>query len=460
MKLRLATYFPRCLRIVLVYSLVMFSLNSISSCSKNIKTKKTTELQITKRLDQELKEVRGNRGSLKFDPDNFEKSVKRSVLDNSQYTSSVAFEQESIAAIGAMNSLLEPQILGNALLGFIIDGTDGIKVREGITAEISFSQLVYDGGSSSSKISNATLKAAQASLARLEAANVAALEAAEAWNKLWESAERLKWLNKKTGVVEEIVTKIDWMASGGFSDKSTVQLAEREILNLALKNSRLEGEVKSNQLIFFENFNVIPENLPEPFYLSFDKHLPETNWKLFTAIKKSTIDLLLAESSVESAKAAYSPVVKFNSSLSAPKNSDVQAEGTLGLSLDYTFGDGGLKDSELQAAEARVNGRQAQLEKAKVDSRKKMKLDKARLKTIERNLLLLQGKISLLEAELETLKSQLTTGQATLPKLVTMEMQHFETVDEIIQLKSEKHSIYFNALHQAGKLSELIGVKY
>ncbi|XXK32642.1 TolC family protein [Rhodobacteraceae bacterium nBUS_24] len=456
----LTLYLANTLRSTLKYSMVTILIGSIASCSKVIGTKKAAELQITERLNEELEKNRKYDSTFTFDPENFEKSINMSVLNNAEYLSAVAFEQESIAAIGIMNSITKPQILGDALLGFFIDGADGIEVNEGISAEISVSQLVYDGGSSTSKIAKSTLKAARASLERLEAANASALLAANSWNRLWESSERLKWLNNKTRIVEEIVTKIDWMASGGFSDKSTVQLAEREIINLALKNSRLEGELTSNQLVFYQYFKSRPKNVPEPINLSFDKHLPETNWKSFTIVKKSTIDLLLAESTREVAKAAYSPIISFNSSLSSPRSGGNQPEGNLGLVLKYTFGDGGFKDSELEVAEARVNGLQSKLEQSKTNSRNQVRTDRARLETIERNLILLQGKISLLEAELETLRSQLTTGQATLSKLVTMEMEHFETVDQIIQLKSEKHSIYFNSLSQAGKLGELTGLKY
>jgi outer membrane protein TolC len=129
------------------------------------------------------------------------------------------------------------------------------------------------------------------------------------------------------------------------------------------------------------------------------------------------------------------------------------------MSLEYTWGDGGRRRSQLESAQFRYDATLAQL----TDAQKALQADidamLIRLSAIDSSIPLLQEKLALSLSEAETSRSQLMTGQANLRQLVEAEIEIYRAQDEQIAMRAERQILLLTIAARAGALAGLIGLQ-
>ena len=82
----------------------------------------------------------------------FAPSLRAAVIANEGYLGALALEAEAMGQVGVLQSVRRPQLTGNANIGALREiGANG-STTTGVAGGINLSQLVYDGGASTSAI--------------------------------------------------------------------------------------------------------------------------------------------------------------------------------------------------------------------------------------------------------------------------------------------------------------------
>jgi outer membrane protein TolC len=143
----------------------------------------------------------------------------------------------------------------------------------------------------------------------------------------------------------------------------------------------------------------------------------------------------------------------------SPLERDEATDLTIGLSLEYSFNDGGRRKKQLEAAEARVAATDAQLSDAQRSLEAELQAGLTRLASIERAMPLLADKLRLSRSEAETSRSQMLTGQSTLRQLVEAEIAIYRAQDEQIAMQAERQTLLLTIAARTGALSRLVGLQ-
>jgi adhesin transport system outer membrane protein len=142
-----------------------------------------------------------------------------------------------------------------------------------------------------------------------------------------------------------------------------------------------------------------------------------------------------------------------------PLEDDESTDMMLGLSLEYSFNDGGRRKMQLEAAEARVAASDAQLSDAQRVLEAELQAALKQLVSIERTVPLLAEKLRLSRSEAETSRSQMQTGQSNLRQLVEAEIEIYRAEDQQVAVQAERQILLLTIAARAGALSRLVGLQ-
>ena len=388
-------------------------------------------------------------------------ALRGAVSANGGYLGALALEAEALGQVGVVASVRRPQLTGNANIGGIRETGSNTDTTTGVAGGLNLSQLVYDGGASASAMNRSTALALSAQAGRVVQGNEIALSAAQAWIGLWQYSERLRLLQARTSEMDMLIEQIERMASNGMLDKASLENAQRQIVDIKLEESRLLAGRAEAQVLFQRFFNAKPSNMPRPSELvtAAQARALAQDWQTAPGLQRQAAELLAAQAAVGEAKSAFRPRARLQAVARSPLERDEATDLTIGLSLEYSFNDGGRRKKQLEAAEARVAATDAQLSDAQRSLEVELQAGLTRLASIERAMPLLADKLRLSRSEAETSRSQMLTGQSTLRQLVEAEIAIYRAQDEQIAMQAERQTLLLTIAARTGALSRLVGLQ-
>jgi len=388
-------------------------------------------------------------------------ALRGAVSANGGYLGALALEAEALGQVGVVASVRRPQLTGNANIGGIRETGSNTDTTTGVAGGLNLSQLVYDGGASASAMNRSTALALSAQAGRMVQGNEIALSAAQAWIGLWQYSERLRLLQARTSEMDMLIEQIERMASNGMLDKASLENAQRQIVDIKLEESRLLAGRAEAQVLFQRFFNAKPSNMPRPSELvtAAQARALAQDWQTAPGLQRQAAELLAAQAAVGEAKSAFRPRARLQAVARSPLERDEATDLTIGLSLEYSFNDGGRRKKQLETAEARVAATDAQLSDAQRSLEAELQAGLTRLASIERAMPLLADKLRLSRSEAETSRSQMLTGQSTLRQLVEAEIAIYRAQDEQIAMQAERQTLLLTIAARTGALSRLVGLQ-
>lgn len=393
----------------------------------------------------------------------FSEAVRAAVQGNEGYRAAIALETSAMGQIGVALSVRRLQVNGNANLGGTQEtgGSTADETTTGVAGGFNISQLIYDGGESTAAVNQATAEALAVRAERETRGNDLALQAARAWIDVWQFEERLGLLRARTTEMDTMVAQMERMAANGFVDRATLDSARRQIVDIRLDETRLVADVHEARVRFVRFYNRAPKRLGQPaeiITLSQARAAAAT-WQQAPGLKRSAAEWLTADSAVASAEAAFRPRARLQAGVSSPMQDGESTDTSVGLVLQYTFGDGGRRRSQLEAAQARATAMEAQLADAQRTLEAELDAALTRLAAIERSMPLVAEQIRLSASEAETSRSQITTGQSTLRELVEAEVENYRAQDRQIAMQAERQILLLTIAGRTGELGRLIGLQ-
>lgn len=388
-------------------------------------------------------------------------ALRTAVSTNAGYLGALALEAEAFGQVGVVASARRPQITGSADVGGIRETSTNADTTIGVAGGVNLSQRVYDGGASASAINRSTALALSAQAGRLAQGNEIALSAARAWIDLWQYSERLRLMQARTSKMDTLVAQIERMASNGMLDKASLENAQGQIVDIKLEESRLIAGQAEAQVLFQRFFNAKPANVTKPSELvsAAQARSLARDWQTAPGLQRQAAELLAAQAAVGEARSAFKPRARLQAGARSPLESGESTDLTVGLSLEYSFSDGGRRKKQLEATEARVAATNAQLSDAQRGLEAELQAGLTRLASIERAMPLLADKLRLSRSEAETSRSQMLTGQSNLRQLVEAEIEIYRAQDQQIAMQAERQTLLLTIASRTGALSRLVGLE-
>jgi len=162
---------------------------------------------------------------------------------------------------------------------------------------------------------------------------------------------------------------------------------------------------------------------------------------------------------VGEARSAFMPRAQLQAGALSPMESGESTDLSLGLSLEYNFNDGGRRNKQLEAAEARVSALDAQLGYAQRGLKAELQAGLSQLASIQRAMPLLAKKLRLSQLEAKTSRSQMQTGQSNLRQLVEAEIEIYRAQDKQIAMQAERQILLLTIAARTGALSQIVGLQ-
>ena len=390
----------------------------------------------------------------------FAAALRGAVSANEGYLGALALETEAMGQVGVVASVRRPHLTTSANIGGIRETGSNADTTTGVAGGVIVSQLVYDGGASASAMNRTTALALSAEAGRVAQGNEIALSAARAWIDLWQYSERLRLMQARTAEMVTLIDQIERMAINGMLDKASLENVQRQIVDIKMEESRLVAGQAEAQVLFQRFFSARPSNVPRPSELvtaSQARSLAQ-NWQTAPGLQQQAAELLAAQSAVGEAQSAFRPRSRLQAGARSPLDSADSTDLTIGLSLEYSFSDGGRRQAQLETAQARVAATDAQLSDAQRGLEAELQAGLTRLASIERAMPLLADKLRLSRSEAETSRSQMQTGQSNLRQLVETEIEIYRAQDQQIAMQAERQVLLLTVAARTGALSRLVGL--
>lgn len=436
----------------------------IAGCAAEKTSFSTMEAAMRERVAQGLEATKAadaNSGGAVTLTAGLAEALRSAVAANEGYRTAEAYEAEAMAGVGVANSARRPQFSANTTVGALHEGDPVSDTTTGAALDVTLSQLVYDGGATGGAINRATAAALAAQADRLDRGNMIALEATRAWADFWMASERLALMQRKTGDIGDLMEQMDRMAANGMLDRAAVENAQRQYLDIQLERIGLESARAEAAVRFEQYFQQSPDKVARPSDLVSLQmaRAQAAEWKGAPALKRTVAELFAAQGAANEARSAFRPKVSLQAGVMSPMDQDDTTDVSAGLRVQYAFGDGGRRKSQLEAAEKRVEALEAQLMDAQRIAKAEMEGAIVRLDALERSMPLVARKIKLTQSEAETARSQISTGQANLQQLISAEIENYRACDQQIQMQAEKIMHLVTIAGRTGYLTAVIGLK-
>ena len=441
---------------------VFLPLLLISACMPQPSERSNVTEAITSTLSSVLTESSPDE-QLKIDlKSDFAKALNEVVRSNKAYSAALASERSLLSKVASAESVQRPQIRGNSTVGGVREtgGNDSGKTTKGMAVGVNVSQLIFDGGLSSANIDQAMAQALRATAERQVIGNEIALEAARAWIDYWQYQSRLNILDVRTSEMDDLLLKMERMASNGMMDRSALDSARRQALDMSLEEKLLLNGLDEAKIKFKRFFNQEINNIskPEEFVDLAEARVQANNWQEAPTLRQTAAEVVVANNALKIAKAAFAPQTRLQAGVTSPMDTGDSTDTSIGLLLEYTFGDGGKRDADLKEAEAGLEAAQARLDDVQRVFSAEMEASLNKLNSLAASLPLVSEKISISRVEAETARSQLSTGQTNLRQLIDAELENYRAEDKQVVLNAEKLVLQFGIAAKTGALGKLINL--
>lgn len=196
----------------------------------------------------------------------FNGDLSKVVTNSSEYISSMSSYRSALSQILVADADREMQISASANAGQTVKDGAGLSstTERGASANLSISQLIFDGGSSVAKIDLARANAFIAEMDVELVANTTAKDAAVSWinlDTLYKRDARFQTLMSKT---DKMLTQMETLVASGMIDKSASASAEIAARALTLEKANLDAQIAAASASYMKFFGTAPKSLPTP----------------------------------------------------------------------------------------------------------------------------------------------------------------------------------------------------
>jgi len=382
-------------------------------------------------------------------------SVSQAVRNNEGYQAAILLEEEAMSMIGVARSVKRIQYSGQSTIGGIFEsGSESDTDTKGVAANFNISKLLYDGGQSRSLINQASARALILQAERRGLGNKIAFDAASSWIEICYIRERLELLSVGSDKLDSLINKMDRMAVSGMIDLSILDASKSQLVDISLQKKILEADLAASEIRFKRYYKKEGINLGKPsFLISIEQARKEASeWKRAPSLEVSVASFVVARNEVSVAEAAFKPRAIARAGVNSPMKNGNSTDKTLGVLVEYTFGDGGKRNSQLKASHAKLDSAKAKVKDTQLMLQTELNSTLAKLNAIDNSIPLLRNKIKLAEANVKTLRSQLNTGQSSLGKLISAEIKLFDSNNKYMSTEAEQHGLILKISSLTGAL--------
>lgn len=390
--------------------------------------------------------------------DGYRDALRKAVLRSDSLQASVRELRSSQATIRIARSALLPQLTGSATAGAVVERN--ASNRTGAAADLSVSQLLFDGGATAAQIDATTARAYAAQAGVLIAGNEAAEEAARAWVDVWHFNARLSLLRARVAEVDGIRATLEQMISNGFIDRASLAAAERQVLDIRLEEEQLQASLRSAQTRFNRLLGYTPGGVsaPQSLLARGEPDAFRTLWRDAPELVVGAANLIALERDLQSAQAGTRPTVAVRAGVTSPLSSSDNPNMTVGLTLQHRFGDGGRRAAEIEALQERLAGGRLEFEDGKAEAEAELEANLSLYRSLINGRSTLARQIEVIERENSTLRSQLASGQATLNQVVEGEVRYYRARARQLELAADLARLEIGMMARTGVLTQRLGL--
>ena len=364
-----------------------------------------------------------------------------------------AAEQEVAASKGNT----KPQITGSLNAGGVRENISSSKITSGVGLNAGISQLIYDGGQTTSGIGKKEALFEKAKANNTLVKGRVGFEASNAWIDLWNLNEKLKEIESMNEHASPILADIKRIAKSGLIDRTIVDNVENSLLKVSMSKEKLKMDIEIAKLRFVNFYGEAPENVVEP-KSPFSINILEDKMndkKSIPSLRLAAADLIASRQEVNAILGEFKPKVSFNLSANSPLDTDDDASLAVGIQSTYTFSDGGALKARLKVAEAKSSEMEFNLENAKINAMKSVESDFQLLTYLSQSRTLTQQRLQKNTQSLEVLKSQIQTGQSKLNNLIDIHIERIGIINNLLDNTSQYEKAKYSLASMLGVFSEL-----
>ena len=392
----------------------------------------------------------------------FNGDLSKVVTNSSEYISSMSSYRSALSQILVADADREMQISASANAGQTVKDGAGLSstTERGASANLSISQLIFDGGSSVAKIDLARANAFIAEMDVELVANTTAKDAAVSWINLDTLYKRDARFQTLMGKTEKMLTQMETLVASGMIDKSASASAEIAARALTLEKANLDAQIAAASASYMKFFGTAPKSLATPPSLLTAADLAhiERNWHRAPIMAQTAAQVLAAKQSLRAAQGREKPTVGFKAGMTSPMEKDERTTYAIGLEVSWIIGDGGRREANTAAQAANLKAAEQKLKGAKLAGKQQLDTALSRRAALSTSLETLAAQETASQNELNIMWSQLATGQTTVRQLIQAEEKAYRTSDQRISVASELLKIDFEMLANSGLLSKRLGI--
>lgn len=392
----------------------------------------------------------------------FKKDLSKIVINSSEYIAAMSSYNSSLSQILVADADRELQVSASANAGQTFkDGAGRASTTErGASANLSVSQLIFDGGASVAKIDQARANAFISQMDVELAANGTAKDAAVSWVNLDTLNRRDTQLQALMTKTEKMQTQMDTLVASGMIDKSASASADIAARALSLEKANLDAQIAAASASYMKFFGTVPKNLSTPPSLLTDADLAhiQRNWNRAPIMAQTAAQVLAAKQSLLAAQGREKPTVGFKAGMASPMEKDERTTYAIGLEVSWIIGDGGRRQANTAAQASNLKAAEQKLKGAKLAGKRELDTALSRRAALIASLETLAAQEAASQNELDIMWSQLATGQTTVRQLIQAEEKAYRTSDQRLSVASELLKIDFEMLASAGLLSKRLGI--
>ena len=364
-----------------------------------------------------------------------------------------AAEQE----VSASKGNTKPQITGSLNAGGVRENLSSSEITSGVGLNAGISQLIYDGGQTTSGIGKKEALFEKAKANNTLVKGRVGFEASNAWIDLWNLNEKLKEIKRTNEHASPILADIKRIAENGLIDRTIVDNVEHSLLKISMNQQKLEMDIEIAKLRFSNFYGEIPDNVIEPkspFSLKILENKMKDK-KSIPSLRLAAAELIASRQEVNSILGEFKPKVSFNLAANSPLDTDEDASLAVGIQSTYTFSDGGALKARLKVAEAKSSEMEFNLENTKIQTTRSVESDFQLLAYLLQSRALTQKRLQKNSQSLNVLKSQILTGQSKLNNLIDVHIERIGIVNNLLDNTAQYEKAKYSLASVLGEYSDL-----
>ena len=346
---------------------------------------------------------------------NFKNDLSKIVTNSSEYIVSVSNYNVALSQILVADAARELQISASANAGQTVKDGAGLAstTERGASANLSVSQLIFDGGSSVARIDQARANAFIAEMDVELAVNTTAKDAAVSWINLDTLNKRDTQFQSLMTKTEKMLTQMETLVSSGMVDKSASASAEIAARALSLEKANLDAQIAAAAASYMKFFGTIPKDLSTPPSLltAADLDHIQRNWNRAPLIAQTAARVLSAKQSLIAAQGREKPTVGFKAGMASPMEKDERTTYAIGLEVSWIIGDGGQREADTATQAANLKAAEQQLKGAKLAGKRELDTAVSRRTALIASLETLAAQEAASQNELEIMCRNLQRGK-------------------------------------------------